>query len=56
MAGAALLTIGELARLTGLTVKTVRFWSDQGLLPPEGRTRASYRRSFSGCWREWPGR
>jgi hypothetical protein len=28
MTGDTLPTIGELARLAGLTVKTVRFWSD----------------------------
>lgn len=33
-----LLTIGELARLTGLTVKTIRYWSDEGLVPPTDRT------------------
>ena len=43
MAGEGLLTIGELARSAGLTAKTVRFWSDQGLLPPAGRTPAGYR-------------
>jgi hypothetical protein len=55
MTGGTLLTIGELARLTGLTVKTVRFWSDEGLLPPEGRTRAGYR-LYGRCsrgWRPW---
>ena len=26
--------IGELARMTGLTVRTIRFYSDQGLIPP----------------------
>src|SRR5215472_18790971 len=43
VAGGALLTIGELARLAGLPVKTVRFWSDEGLVPPAGRTPAGYR-------------
>jgi DNA-binding transcriptional MerR regulator len=43
MAGDTLMTIGELARLAGLTVKTVRFWSDEGLVPPADRTRAGYR-------------
>ncbi|WP_238783505.1 TIGR03086 family metal-binding protein [Streptomyces monomycini] len=38
-----LLTIGALARLTGVTVKTVRRWSDEGLLPPAARTPAGYR-------------
>jgi DNA-binding transcriptional MerR regulator len=44
MAGDMLLTIGELAELTGLPVKTVRFWSDHGLVPPADRTPAGYRR------------
>jgi DNA-binding transcriptional MerR regulator len=35
--------IGELSRLTGLPVRTIRFWSDEGLVPPEGRTPAGYR-------------
>ncbi|WP_026341183.1 MerR family transcriptional regulator [Actinomadura atramentaria] len=43
MADDTLLTIGELARLTGLTVKTIRFWSDEGLVPPAARTPAGYR-------------
>ncbi|MYT16398.1 TIGR03086 family protein [Streptomyces sp. SceaMP-e96] len=38
-----LLTIGELARLTGVPVKTIRSWSDQDLLPPVARTPAGYR-------------
>lgn len=36
-------TIGELARRTGLPVKTIRFYSDEGLLPPTERTQAGYR-------------
>jgi DNA-binding transcriptional MerR regulator len=35
--------IGELARLTGLTVRTIRFYSDQGLIPPTSRTVGGYR-------------
>ncbi|MFG2287947.1 TIGR03086 family metal-binding protein [Streptomyces sp. NPDC048595] len=41
--GAGPLTIGALARLTGVSVKTIRNWSDQGLLPPAARTPAGYR-------------
>ncbi|MEU5543349.1 TIGR03086 family metal-binding protein [Streptomyces sioyaensis] len=41
--GTGLLTIGALARLTGVPVKTIRNWSDQGLLPPVARTPAGYR-------------
>ncbi|MER7673061.1 MerR family transcriptional regulator [Kitasatospora sp. NPDC096128] len=37
-------TIGELARRTGLTVKTVRFYSDQGIVSPADRTPAGHRR------------
>jgi DNA-binding transcriptional MerR regulator len=37
------LTIGELARRTGLTTRTIRFYSDEGLLPPASRTSGGYR-------------
>lgn len=37
------LTIGELSRRTGLPVRTIRFWSDAGVVPPTGRTPAGYR-------------
>ncbi|WP_369144716.1 MerR family transcriptional regulator [Streptomyces sp. R44] len=37
------LGIGELARRGGVSVKTVRFYSDQGLLVPAGRSAAGYR-------------
>jgi DNA-binding transcriptional MerR regulator len=36
--------IGELARQTGLTVKTIRFYSDRGIVAPADRTPAGYRR------------
>ena len=38
-----LLTIGRLARLTGMPVKTIRFYSDAGLLPPRQVSAARYR-------------
>lgn len=38
-----LFSIGQLARSTGLPVRTVRFWSDLGLVPPAGRTSGNYR-------------
>lgn len=38
-----LFTIGQLAHRTGLSVRTIRFWSDQGLLPPNGRSGGGYR-------------
>src|SRR2546421_6812359 len=36
-------TIGELSALTGLPVRTIRFYSDAGLVPEAGRTPAGYR-------------
>lgn len=36
-------TIGELARRTRLSTRTIRFYSDEGLLPPADRTHAGYR-------------
>jgi DNA-binding transcriptional MerR regulator len=35
--------IGELARHTGTTAKTLRFYEDEGLLPEPGRTSSGYR-------------
>lgn len=43
MIDAALLSIGELATRTGLAVRTIRFYSDRGVVPPAGRTDAGYR-------------
>ncbi|MFI9169393.1 MerR family transcriptional regulator [Streptomyces lincolnensis] len=42
--GDTLCSIGELARRTGLTVKTVRLYSDRGIVTPAARTSAGYRR------------
>jgi DNA-binding transcriptional MerR regulator len=39
----ALLTVGELARRTGLPARTIRFWSETGALPPAARSAAGYR-------------
>jgi DNA-binding transcriptional MerR regulator len=38
-----LLTIGQLARRTGIDVRTLRFWSDEGAVPPAGRSAGGYR-------------
>ncbi|MGW6054904.1 MerR family transcriptional regulator [Streptomyces sp. NPDC055189] len=43
MNGDTLYSIGDLARRTGLTVKTVRFYSDAGIVPPADRSPAGYR-------------
>ncbi|MET9656564.1 MerR family transcriptional regulator [Streptomyces sp. NPDC006510] len=43
MNGDALLPIGDLARQTGLSVKTIRFYSDRGIVPPADRSPAGYR-------------
>jgi DNA-binding transcriptional MerR regulator len=40
---ARLLTIGALARATGIRVKTIRHYSDTGVLPPADRTDSRYR-------------
>ncbi len=37
-------TIGDLARLTGVPVTAIRFYSDHGILPPAARTSAGHRR------------
>ncbi|MGP3913073.1 MerR family transcriptional regulator [Nonomuraea sp. 10N515B] len=37
-------SIGQLAALTGLPIKTIRFYSDEGVLPTPGRTASGYRR------------
>jgi MerR family copper efflux transcriptional regulator len=37
------LRIGEVARRSGLSVKTIRFYCDQGLLQPKGRSDSGYR-------------
>lgn len=37
------LTIGRLADRTGLTVRTLRFWSDEGAVPPVARSASGYR-------------
>ena len=36
-------TIGEVARLSGVPVRRIRFYADRGLLSPAGRTNANYR-------------
>lgn len=38
-----LYSIGELSRRTGLTVKTVRYYSDKGIVPATDRSPAGYR-------------
>lgn len=43
MDGDTLYSIGELARRTGLTVKTIRFYSDRGIVEPTDRSPAGYR-------------
>ncbi len=41
--GPGLLTIGQLARRTGLPVRTIRYWSDAGVLPVVDRSEGNYR-------------
>ena len=37
------MTIGELAARSGLSVRTLRFYADAGVLPEAGRSEAGYR-------------
>jgi DNA-binding transcriptional MerR regulator len=39
-----MLTIGQLARRSGVPVRTIRFWSDEGVLPESDRSPGGYRR------------
>ncbi|MGW7241036.1 helix-turn-helix domain-containing protein [Streptomyces sp. NPDC054804] len=48
--GTGLFTIGELARATGLTVRTIRYWSDEGVLTPAGRSSGGYRLYDTGSF------
>lgn len=49
--GTGLLAIGALARATGLSARTVRYWSDEGALSPAARSAAGYRLFDTGCCR-----
>ena len=44
-----LLTIGRLARRTGISARTLRFWSNEGIIPSAGRTAGGYRLYDSAC-------
>ena len=44
MTETTLLTIGQLARRSGVPVRTIRFWSDEGVLPETDRSTGNYRR------------
>ncbi|MFD5831009.1 MerR family transcriptional regulator [Lentzea sp. NPDC060358] len=41
--GTELYTVGQLARRTGLSAHTIRFWSDTGVVPPTSRSTGGYR-------------
>jgi DNA-binding transcriptional MerR regulator len=43
MDSGTLYSIGDLARRTGLAVRTIRFYSDRGVVAPIGRSPAGYR-------------
>src|ERR1700754_933866 len=44
MTETTLLTIGQLARRSGVPVRTIRFWSDEGVFPESDRSSGNYRR------------
>jgi MerR family transcriptional regulator, copper efflux regulator len=37
------LTVGQVAKATGMAAKTIRYYEQVGVLPPPGRTAAGYR-------------
>ncbi|MCP9808536.1 MerR family transcriptional regulator [Cyanobium sp. HWJ4-Hawea] len=43
MADAKLLKIGDVSARSGLTVKTIRFYCDEGLIHPDSRSDGGYR-------------
>ena len=43
MAAATALKSGEVAKRSGLSVKTIRFYCDEGLVHPTGRSEGGYR-------------
>ncbi|MEU6510420.1 MerR family transcriptional regulator [Streptomyces sp. NPDC046942] len=47
--GTGLFTIGALARATGLSVRTIRYWSDEGVLTPVTRSTGGYRLYDATC-------
>jgi DNA-binding transcriptional MerR regulator len=49
MDGDRLYSIGDLARRTGLAVRTIRFYSDCGIVVPAGRSPAGYRLYDAGA-------
>jgi DNA-binding transcriptional MerR regulator len=49
MDGDRLYSIGDLARRTGLAVRTIRFYSDCGIVAPTDRSPAGYRRYDAGA-------
>lgn len=48
----AALRIGEVAQHSGLPVKTIRFYSDEGLILPSSRTEGRYRLFDQGVYAE----
>ncbi|MET9227809.1 MerR family transcriptional regulator [Lentzea sp. NPDC003310] len=44
-----MLTIGRLADRTGLPARTLRFWSDEGVIAPAGRSAGGYRLYDAAC-------
>lgn len=47
--GSPLLTIGQTSRRTGLPVRTIRYWSDIGVVPPARRTGEGGRRLYDAA-------
>lgn len=41
--------IGDISKSTGLTIKAIRFYCDEGLIKPIGRTEGKYRLFDANC-------
>ncbi len=52
-AASPLLSIGDLARRTGLPVRTIRYWSETGVVPEATRSAAGTGSTTRPAWPDW---
>ena len=46
-----MMTVSEVSRLTGVSIRTLQYYDKIGLLHPSGRTEAGYRQRWQLCSR-----